>query len=170
MRPKDSRHETKRHEAGLSLITGSAAVIDRASLDSVPEKTVSKISFPVKCDYKGGIAALGQHGKHFWIKDGKIGHGEFSLSHSISLDEVAGAEVNERQVGGSDEQTLVASGVSPGIAYRPGGRPASRPKQITEITVRTKDGQAGLWVVERRGGDWVRSKLAQPLKEAGIPI
>jgi hypothetical protein len=44
----------------------------------VPDETavdISKISFPVKCDYKGGIVGLGRHGKYLWIQDGKIGHG-----------------------------------------------------------------------------------------------
>ena len=132
--------------------------------------STSKISFPVKCDYKGGIVALGKHGKHFWIKDGQLGIGEFSLTRSIPLGDVARVEVNERQVGGSDEQTLVSSGMSPGLAYRPGGRPASRPKQVTEITVVTKVGQEGLWEVERRGGDWVRDKLAPSLESAGIAL
>ena len=132
--------------------------------------SISKISFPVKCDYKGGIVALGKHGKHFWIRGGQLGIGEFSLTRSISLGDVARVEVNERQVGGSDEQTLVSSGMSPGLAYRSGGRPASRPKQVTEITVVTKDGQEGLWEVERRGGDWVRDKLAPSLKSAGITL
>ena len=132
--------------------------------------STSKISFPVKCDYKGGILALGKHGKHFWIKDGQLGVGEFSLSRSIALGDVARVEVNERQVGGSDEQTLVSAGMSPGLAYRPGGRPASRPKQVTEITVVAKDGQEGLWEVEHRGGDWVRERLAPSLKSAGIAL
>ena len=137
------------------------------------DKTVeemAKIGFPVKCDYKGGIVALGEHGKHLWVGDGQLGIGEFSLTHGISLDEVSSVEVDERQVGGSDEQTLVASGLSPGTVYRPGGRPASRPKQITEISVRTKDGQTGLWEVEHRGGDWVRGKLGPVLREAGISV
>jgi hypothetical protein len=131
----------------------------------------AKIGFPAKCDYKGGIAALGKHGKHLWLKDGELGVGEFTPTHSIPLGIVAGVEVNERRVGGSDEQTLDASGVSSlGIAYRPGGRPASEPRQITEISVTTKDGQKGLWVVEHRGAGWVRGKLAPALSEAGIAI
>jgi hypothetical protein len=43
------------------------------------------IGFPVKCVYKGGNATLGKHGKHFRIEDGKVGYGEFSLSHSVPL-------------------------------------------------------------------------------------
>ena len=124
----------------------------------------------MKCDYRGGITALGKRGKHLWLKDGQLGVGEFRLNHSIPLADVAGVEVNERQVGGSDEQTLMSSGMSPGIAYRPGGRPASKPKQITEVTIKTKDGQEGLWLVEHRGADWVRSTLAPALHEAGISI
>ena len=130
----------------------------------------AKISFPVKCDYKGWIVALGAHGKHLWIKDGKLGVGEFRITRSISLAVVANVELTERQVGGSDERMLVATGTSPGFAHGPGGRPASQPKQVTDITVRTKDGQEGLWEVEHRGGDWVRKRLAPALHEAGISL
>ena len=130
----------------------------------------AKISFPVKCDYKGGIVALGAHGKHLWIKDGQLGVGEFRITRSIPLAVVANVELTERQVGGSGEQTLVASGISSGFAHGPGGRPASQPKQVTDITVRTKDGQEGLWEVEHRGGEWVRKKLAPALHEAGISL
>src|ERR1700674_2341556 len=130
----------------------------------------AKISFPVKCDYKGGIVALGPHGKHLWIKDGQLGVGEFRITRSIPLAVVANVELTERQVGGSDEQMLVASGTSPGFAHGPGGRPASQPKQVTDITVRTKDGQEGLWEVEHRGGEWVRKRLGPALREAGISL
>jgi hypothetical protein len=45
----------------------------------------AKISFPVKCDYKGGIVALGAHGKHLWIKDGRLGVGEFESLEAFPL-------------------------------------------------------------------------------------
>jgi hypothetical protein len=130
----------------------------------------AKISFPMKCDYKGGIVALGAHGKHLWIKDGQLGVGEFRITRSIPLAVVANVELTERQVGGSAEQMLVASGTSPGFAHGSGGRPASRPKQVTDITVRTKDGQEGLWEVEHRGGEWVRKRLGPALREADISL
>jgi hypothetical protein len=58
--------------------------------------TTSGIGFPAKCDYEGGIAALGKHGKHLWIEDGRIGHGELKLTHGISLSDVSGVEILER--------------------------------------------------------------------------
>lgn len=125
----------------------------------------AKISFPINCDYKGGIVALGKHGKHLWIKDGQLGVGEFRLTHGIPLKDVAGVEITERSLGGTQGQTLAGLGFG-----RPGATPASQPKQVTEITVRTKDGQEGLWLVDHRGGDWVRSRLAPTLKEAGISL
>ena len=124
---------------------------------------ISKISFPVKCDYKGAIVALGGHGKHFWIQDGKIGHGEFRLSHSVPLDDVESIEVTERQIGGRGIPLQIVPGV-PIVKRVPG----AAPKQVTEIAVRTKDGQEGLWLVDHRGGDWGRSKLAPALCQAGI--
>jgi len=132
----------------------------------VPDETagdISKISFPVKCAYEGGIAALGRHGKHLWIQDGKIGHGEFRLTHGIPLDDVASVEANERQIGGRGIPVQIVPGV-PIVKRVPG----AAPRQVTEIAVRTKDGQEGLWSVDHRGGDWVRSKLAPALHRAGI--
>ena len=50
------------------------------------DKSVNgKIGFPVTCEYRGGNPGLGRHGRHLWIEDGKIGHGELSLTHSIPL-------------------------------------------------------------------------------------
>jgi hypothetical protein len=127
--------------------------------------STSKIGFPVKCDYKGGIDALGRHGKHLWITDGKIGHGEFTLTHEIALSSILGVEVMERTTEGAHAQPMLAAGVHG--AHR---SPAVKPKQFTEISVRTNDGQVGLWVVERHGGDWVRKRLAPALLEAGISL
>jgi hypothetical protein len=135
---------------------------------SGPAESVS-IGFPVKCVYKGGHASLGKHGKHFRIEDGKIGYGEFSLSHSIPLDTVSSVEVSEQEFGGSDAQTLMALGTMNlgGVGRR--GSPASKPKQVTLITVRTKDQQEPAWEVDNRGADWVRERLTPVLKQAGIP-
>lgn len=69
-----------------------------------------RIVFPVTCTYRGGHSALGKHGRHFWIQDGKVGHGEFHLRHSIPLSEVASVEVTERQLPGREAQTLMAMG------------------------------------------------------------
>lgn len=127
--------------------------------------SISKIGFPVKCDYQGGIAALGRHGKHFWIQDGKLGHGELSLTHGISLSNVSGIEVVERTTKGREAQPMLAQGVHG--AHR---TPAVKPRQFTEVNVWTQNGQVGLWVVERHGGDWVRNRLASALHEAGVPL
>jgi len=123
------------------------------------------IGFPVTCEYRGGNSALGRHGRHFRIEGGALGHGELTLTHHIPLDTVASVELAERQFGGTDAQTLMAMGVPPLIT-----KSASPPLQITDITVRTEDGQEALWVVERRGAEWVRAKLAPVLSAAGIPF
>jgi hypothetical protein len=133
-----------------------------------PSESVS-IGFPVKCVYKGGHTTLGNHGKHFRIEDGEIGYGEFSLSHSIPLDAVASVEVSEQEFGGSDAKTLVGFGSVNSRGGGFGGSPASEPKQVTLITVRTKDHQEPLWEVDHRGAEWVRERLTPALRQAGIP-
>jgi hypothetical protein len=124
------------------------------------------IGFPVKCVYRGGHAELGKHGKHFRIEDGKIGYGEFKLSHGIPLDSVASVEVEEHEFGGSKAQTLISMGTVKLGGTR--GSPASEPRQVTLITVRTKDGQEPLWEVEHKGASWVRERLTPVLRNAGI--
>lgn len=126
------------------------------------------IGFPVKCTYRGGHTGLGRHGKHFRIEDGKIGYGEFGLSHSIPLSDVDSIEVTECEFGGSDAQTLVGLGTMNigGFGHR--GSPASEPKQVTLVTVRTKDGQEPVWEVEHKGADWVRDRLTPVLSNVGI--
>jgi hypothetical protein len=123
----------------------------------------ARIRFPVKCDYKGGISALGRHGKSFWIRNGQLGYGKLSLTHAIPLSSVSSVEVTERTTEGAKARPIMAAGV-----YGSRRSPAAKPKQFTEINVRTDDGEVGLWVVERHGGDWVRNKLARPLQAAGI--
>jgi hypothetical protein len=125
------------------------------------------IGFPVKCVYRGGHVELGGHGKHFRIEDGRIGYGEFSLSHSIPLDAVTSVEVTEQEFGGSESQTLLSLGTTRLGGTR--GSPASRPKQMTLITVRTKDGQEPVWEVDKRGSEWVRERLTSVLHQARIP-
>ncbi len=124
------------------------------------------IGFPVKCVYRGGHTGLGGHGKHFRIEAGKIGYGEFSLSHSIPLSAVASVEVTEHSFGGSEGQTLLSVGTMELGKIR--GSPASEPRQVTLITVRTKDGQEPLWEVEHKGAQWVRDRLTPVLSRAGI--
>jgi hypothetical protein len=126
------------------------------------------LGFPVKCVYKGGHEALGSHGKHFRIEDGKIGYGEFNLSHSIPLDAVASIEVTEHGFGGAEAQTLVGLGTMNigGVGRR--GTPGSESRQVTLITVRTKDGQEPVWEVEHKGADWVRDRLTPVLRKAGV--
>ena len=126
------------------------------------------IGFPTKCTYRGGHSGLGTHGKCFRIKDGDIGVGEFRLTHSIRLDTVASIEVVENAFGGTEGQTFVALGVSGGNPRRLGS-PASEPKQVTIITVRTKDGQDPAWEVEGHSADWVRERLTPALRQAHIP-
>jgi hypothetical protein len=128
------------------------------------DKTVN-IRFPVKCHYTGGIAALGKRGKHLWIQDGLIGHGEFSLTHSIPMAQVTSVEVTERVYG----ETGVPIQVYPGVPMvrRVRGTAA---KQETEIAVVTKDGQEGHWLVEQRGRDWVLEKVGPALRKARIQV
>lgn len=109
---------------------------------------------------------LGKRGMNFRIEDGKVGYGEFALCHSIPLTDVATVEVVERAVGESRSYTTVlALGTVPDRGFA-----ARAPKQETEITVRTKDGQEAHWVIQQRGGAWVRDKLAPVLGAAGISI
>lgn len=122
------------------------------------------IGFPVTCEYRGGNPELGGKGRHLWIEDGKIGHGELHLTHAIPLTRVTSIDVTEREFGGTDAQTLMAFGTQPLVTKH-----ASRPKQITDITVRTIDGCMALWIVEHRGADWVRQRLTPALQQARIP-
>jgi hypothetical protein len=128
-----------------------------------------KIGFPVKCHYRGGHTSLGKHGTHLWISQGKIGHGERKLTHGFPLSDVSSVDVKEREFGGSDSQVFFSAGMGFGGMRRGGGPPASRPKVMTDITVRTRDGQAALWVVEGRRADWTRGRLTPALTQARIP-
>jgi hypothetical protein len=123
------------------------------------------IVFPVKCEYRGGHKILGKHGRHLWIEEGKIGYGGVSLTHWLPLTDVASVDVTERAFGGSGVQILVAPGMP--VTKRVS---ATAPRQVTDITVRTKDGQQALWIVQQRGAEWVREKLAPVLHQAGIPF
>ena len=129
------------------------------------DKDASKITFPVKCDYRGGNADLGKHGKHLWIQDGRVGHGEFSLTHSIPLTEVLSVEVTERVFGQTDLQISVMPGLPLDRHVR-----GTAPKHVTDVVVRTKDGKEALWTVENRSSDWVRERLRHALNDAGIPF
>jgi hypothetical protein len=140
-------------------------------IDRAPKTKASsvKIGFPVKCHYRGGHTSLGKHGTHLWISQGRIGYGDRKLTHSLPLGDVSSVDVREREFGGSDAQLYFAAGAGFGGLGRSGGPPASRPKVMTDITVRTKDGQEALWVVEGRRADWIRERLTPVLKEARIP-
>jgi hypothetical protein len=139
--------------------------------DDSPEPTGKvTISFPVDCKYVGGHRALGRHGHHFRIEQGRIGYGEFELTHSIPLTEVtvvvvAQREVEEPAAGGP----VVAMGGG-GLILAGGGLPSRRLKVTTDITVRTTDGQEAVWTVEQRDGRWVRDKLAKTLHQEGIRL
>lgn len=109
------------------------------------------IGFPVKCTYRGGHTALGPHGRHLRIEDGTIGHGELRLTHGIPLSVVTRVDVVEYQFEGSEAKTLLGLG-----ATGRGHSPASEPEQVTEITVRTRDGHhlCGRWSTEGPIGFW----------------
>ena len=128
-----------------------------------------KIGFPVKCHYRGGHKSLGKRGTHLWISQGTIGYGEVRLTHGFPLNEVSSVDVKEREFGGTDAQTFFAAGAGFGGLHGGGAHPASRPKVMTDITVRTKDGQEALWVIEGRRADWVLKRLTPVLEHAHIP-
>jgi hypothetical protein len=124
------------------------------------------ISFPTRCRYLGGHRTLGRRGRHLWIRDGRIGHGFFRLTHSIPLTEVTSVEVSERQIAGSARRMVYAAGVG----ARAGGSYRRRPVQITDCIVRTTDAQEAAWEVSRRSEAWVRDKLRVALLESGVPF
>jgi hypothetical protein len=121
------------------------------------------ITFPVHCRYLGGHRALGGRGRHLWIRAGRVGHGNLRLARSIPLTEVASVEVSEREIGGTGRRLVYAVGLRtrPSTFNHP-------PKQLTDIVVRTKDGQEAVWQVGRRGEDWVRDKLRAALHGNGV--
>ncbi len=123
-----------------------------------------RFAFPVHCEYHGGNARLGPHGRHLWIADGRIGHGELRLTRSIPLADVISVEVAPRDGGGVGEQALWA----PGIAGS--GRLPHAPAVVTDVTVRTRDGQEAAWVVEGHDAQWVRERLTPALAHARIPF
>ena len=96
------------------------------------------------------------------------------LTHSIPLSEVSSVDVEERQEGGSEEKFLFAPGLGQGLGpsgYGGGRGPrASSPKTVTDVTVRTKDHQEALWVVDDRGGAWVRERLTPVLRGHRVPF
>lgn len=131
------------------------------------------IGLSVRCRYRGGHRLLGSHGVHLWIKDDRIGYGQWRLTHSIPLGDVSSVDVQERREGGSEGKFLMAEGLAqslgPGAFGAGRGSKASSPKVVTDVTVRTKDGQDALWVVEDRGAEWVRGRLTGVLRQHGIP-
>jgi hypothetical protein len=122
------------------------------------------VGFPIHCEYHGGSAALGAHGRHLWIVDGRIGHGEFHLSHSIPLSEVVSVEVEPRDGGGVEDQALWAYGASGQ------GRMGHAPGIVTDVTVRTHGGEEAAWVVYGRDVHWVKDRLTPALAAARIPF
>lgn len=122
-----------------------------------------KIGYPVTCVYVGGMKSLGKRGTNFRIKDGKLGHGAYTLSHGIPLSDVASVEVIERQVGKAKVGATLALGAVGALAGKSS-------KTQTDIIVRAKDGQQANWQVHQRGAAWVRGKLSPVLHEAGVPF
>jgi hypothetical protein len=128
------------------------------------------ISFPVECKYVGGHSALGSHGHHFRINDGRLGHGEFRLTHSVPLSDVVSVTIAQRGVAEStDGDRYLAFNALYGDGRGLSGAP-KEPRVTTDITARTKDGQEAHWTVEQRDGGWVHDKLAAALDEAGIRL
>jgi hypothetical protein len=128
------------------------------------------ISFPVECKYIGGHSALGSHGHHFRINDGRLGHGEFRLTHSVPLSDVVSVTIAQRGVAEStDGDRFLAFNALYGEGKGLSGAP-KEPRVTTDITVRTKDGQDACWTVKQRDGGWVHDKLAAALGEAGIRL
>ena len=132
---------------------------DRAELDR------ARIGIPVKCEYQGGLAALGKHGRNLWIRDGRIGHGELTLTHGIPLSEVHSVEVTQRVFGDTSVEVLALPGLPVTRTVR-----GTAPKLVTDIVVRTGHGVDGTWTVEGHSSDWVRDRLRAALNEAGIPF
>jgi hypothetical protein len=128
------------------------------------------IGIPINCKYVGGNADLGERGHGFWIEGGRFGHGEFHLSHSIPLTDVTAVTIAQRGTAepASNGPLLAAGGGVYGLGGV-GGR-AAKPKITTDLIVRTSDGQEARWIVEQRGGDWVQAKLADLLRDLGIPL
>jgi hypothetical protein len=124
-----------------------------------------RIGTPVKCEYKGGLAALGKHGRNLWIRDGRIVHGELTLTHGIPLSEVGSVEVTQRVFGDTSVEILAMPGLPVTRTVR-----GTAPKLITDVVVRTVNGIDGLWTVEGHSSDWVRDRLRPVLNEAGIPF
>ena len=155
--PKWERwHRTRRSE--YVLVDRGMGTSGRHVEDS------AHIGFPVHCEFHGGSAALGRHGRQLWIGDGRIGHGELHLSHSIPLSDVASVEVEPRDGGGVEDQALVSYGAAGQ------GRMAHPPGVVTDITVRTQDGDEAAWVVYGRDVHWVKDRLAPALAAASIPF
>jgi hypothetical protein len=151
------RRSLKSHRPALDTRrTGSAAV---------------HIGFPVDCKYIGGNSNLGSHGHGFRIEGDRLGYGEFDLSHSIPLTDVAAVTISQRGTaapGGSGP--LLAVG-APGLnGLGSGGFLSQAAKITTDLIVRTRDGQEAHWVVEQRGGAWVQEKLGDLLHNLGIPL
>jgi hypothetical protein len=139
--------------------------------DAQPDSSGSvTISFPVECKYVGGHSALGSHGHHFRINDGRLGHGEFKLTHSIPLSDVVSVTIAQRGVAEStDGDRFLAFNALYGEGKGLSGAP-KEPRLTTDVTVQTKDGQEAHWIVEQRDGGWVHDKLAAALRQAGIRL
>lgn len=113
------------------------------------------------CKYCGGNSTLGRRGRNLWVEDGKIGHGDSKLTYAIALSDVASVDVTERVYGGSRMHAQIALGM---------GVHNTTPRLVTDIAVRTRDGQEARWIVQEKESKWVRDRLAPVLQEALIPF
>ena len=124
---------------------------------------------PRQVSLPGWAQITGHARSHLWISRGEIGYGDLNLTHGIPLSAVSSIDVKEREFGGSDAQAFFSAGVGFGGLRRGCGPPATAPKVMTDVTVRTKDGQEALWVVEEHGAAWVRERLTSVLRQVRIP-
>jgi hypothetical protein len=135
------------------------------SVDSIPHSkdpaNKANIRFPIDCKYCGGNSTLGRRGRNLWIEDGKVGHGESKLAYAIALSDVSSVDVTERVYGGSRMHAQIALGTAVHD---------TTPRVVTDITVRTRDGQEARWVVQEKDAQWVRKRLTPVLQEALIPF
>jgi len=120
-----------------------------------------KLGSPVDCTYEGGHRALGRRGRNLWVADGRIGHGASRLKYAVPLSDVASVDVTERVHGGYRVHVRTVPDL--GLRREP-------PTTLTDVTVRTRDGQAARWLVRGKGAEWVRQQLAPHLQEALIPF
>ncbi len=137
---------------------------DERGRPRVAEQT-ARIAFPVWCVYRGGHRALGAQGRNLWIADGRIGTGLDGLRHAVPLTEVDRVGISDRRV--NDGRPGMAQFVADPPRSSFGG---TEVRQLTDVVVRTVDGQEARWLVHHRDAAWVRARLAPALRAAGVAL